>query len=623
MLIYSSTKRQFDQDVISGSIARKIERQFYLHGINHNNDSEVTAWNNSLLEMQKVLSFPGFDDNIQVAIEYQIPQTSKRIDFLIAGENDASEENVIVVELKQWDEAGRTSRHGIVTAYTGGMVRAVAHPSYQAYSYAKTIENFNATVQDEAIGMRPCAYLHNYKKSKLDEISNPLYSDVIELAPLYIKNEGNKLRNFIQRYVTKGPKRNLLYVIDNGRIRPSKALQDALGSMLKGNEEFVMIDEQKVVYETVRRLVDIALRQNKKYTVIVQGGPGTGKSVVAIQLLVELVTKRGLNAQYVTKNAAPRNVYFEELKRDKYKLGYVKNLFKGSGSFYDCERNTFDCLITDEAHRLNAKSGMFQNKGENQIKEIINASRVSVFFIDEDQLVTTKDIGSVSAIKMWAKICGSEVFCDETTKLVSQFRCNGSDGYLAFIDDVLGIRRTANFDGFEGDYDLRIFDNPCEMREALRIKNLVNNKARMVAGYCYEWRSKNSNDLAVFDIELEHNFRARWNFATTQTWAIDADSFDQVGCIHTSQGLEFDYVGVIIGRDLVYRNGRIYTDPSKRAKSDQSLRGLKSNPNPDLGDRIVKNTYKTLLTRGQKGCYIYCEDAELRDYLKKRVAKKF
>lgn len=620
MLIYSSTKRQFDRDVVNGSIARKIERQFYLHGINHNNDSEVTAWNNSLFEMQKVLSHPGFDDSIQVAIEYQIPQTAKRIDFLIAGENDAAEENVIVVELKQWEEAGRTSRHGIVTAYTGGMVRAVAHPSYQAYSYAKTIENFNATVQDESIGMRPCAYLHNYKKSKIEEISNPLYSDVIDLAPLYIKNEENKLRNFIQRYVTKGPKRNLLYVIDNGKIRPSKALQDALGSMLKGNEEFIMIDEQKVVYETILRLIDIALRKNKKFTVVVQGGPGTGKSVVAIRLLVELVAKRGLNAQYVTKNAAPRNVYFEELKREKYKLGYVKNLFRGSGSYYDSEPNTFDCLITDEAHRLNAKSGMFQNKGENQIKEIINASRVSVFFIDEDQVVTTKDIGSVAEIKMWAKICGSELFCDETTKLVSQFRCNGSDGYLAFIDDVLGIRKTANYDGFDGDYELRIFDNPCEIREALRDKNRINNKARMVAGYCYEWRSKNSNDLSVFDIELEHDFRARWNFSTTQTWAIDEDSFDQVGCIHTSQGLEFDYVGVIIGKDLICRCGRVYTDPSKRAKSDQSLRGLKSNPDPDLGDRIVKNTYKTLLTRGQKGCYIYCEDEELREYLKARIA---
>lgn len=620
MLIYSSTKRQFDRDVINGSIAKRIEQQFYLHGLPHQNDSELMAWNNSLREMQKVLDHPSFHDSIQVAIEYHIPQTAKRIDFLIAGENDDSQENVVVVELKQWEEAGKTSRHGIVTAFTGGMVRAVAHPSYQAYSYAKTIENFNATVQDEAIGMWPCAYLHNYKKSKLDELVNPLYADVIDLAPLYIKNEENKLRNFIKKFITKAPSRNLLYVIDNGRIRPSKALQDALGSMLKGNEEFIMIDEQKVVYETILRLVEIGLAKDKKYTVIVQGGPGTGKSVVAIQLLVELVAHRGLNAQYVTKNAAPRNVYFEELKREKYKLSYVKNLFKGSGSYYNCPPNTFDCLIADEAHRLNAKSGMYQNLGENQIKEIINASRVSVFFIDEDQIVTTKDIGSVEEIKKWAQVCGSEVFCDETTRLVSQFRCNGSDGYLAFIDDLLGIRNTANFDGFDGEYDIRIFDNPCEMREALRDKNRINNKARMVAGYCYEWRTKNSNDLSVFDIELEHDFRARWNFSTTQTWAIDADSFDQVGCIHTSQGLEFDYVGVIIGRDLVYRNNRVVTDPSQRARSDKSLTGLKSNPNPELADKIIRNTYKTLLTRGQKGCYIYCEDPDLMNYLQHRLA---
>lgn len=620
MLIYSSTKRQFDRDVINGSIAKRIEQQFYLHGLPHQNDSEVLAWNNSLREMQKVLDHPSFHDSIQVAIEYHIPQTAKRIDFLIAGENDNSQENVVVVELKQWEEAGKTSRHGIVTAFTGGMVRAVAHPSYQAYSYAKTIENFNATVQDESIGMWPCAYLHNYKKSKLNELVNPLYADVIDLAPLYIKNEEDKLRNFIKKFITKAPSRNLLYIIDNGRIRPSKALQDALGSMLKGNEEFIMIDEQKVVYETILRLVEIGLAKDKKYTVIVQGGPGTGKSVVAIQILVELVARRGLNAQYVTKNAAPRNVYFEELKREKYKLSYVKNLFKGSGSYYDCAANTFDCLIADEAHRLNAKSGMYQNLGENQIKEIINASRVSVFFIDEDQIVTTKDIGSVDEIKRCAQLCGSEVFCDDTTKLVSQFRCNGSDGYLAFIDDLLGIRDTANFDGFDGEYDIRIFDNPCEMRETLRDKNRINNKARMVAGYCYEWRTKNSNDLSVFDIELEHDFRARWNFSTTQTWAIDADSFDQVGCIHTSQGLEFDYVGVIIGRDLVYRNNRVITAPSQRARSDKSLTGLKSNPNPELADKIIRNTYKTLLTRGQKGCYIYCEGPDLMNYLRHRLA---
>lgn len=619
MLIYTGTKKQFNADIISGNIAKKIEHQFFLRGLNHNNDREDVAWQNSLPEMQKILAFPCFDDNIQVAIEYQIPQTAKRVDFIIAGENGNNEENVVVVELKQWEEAGKTSRHGVVTAFTGGMVRAVAHPSYQAYSYAKTIENFNATVQDEDIGMRPCAYLHNYKKSKRDEIDNDLYRDIVELAPLYIKNEGMKLRDFIKKYVTKAPKRNILYVIDNGRIRPSKALQDALGSMLTGNEEFVMIDEQKVVYESILRLVEIALKKDEKFTVIVQGGPGTGKSVVAIQLLVELVANRGLNAQYVTKNAAPRNVYFEELKKEKYKLSYIKNLFKSSGSYYDCAPNTFDCLIVDEAHRLNAKSGLFQNLGENQIKEVINSSKVSVFFIDEDQVVTTKDIGSVEEIKKQATICGSKVFYNEETKLVSQFRCNGSDGYLAFIDDILEIRKTANYDGFDDNYELRIYDDPCKMREDLRDKNRINNKSRMVAGYCYEWKTKNSNDLSVFDIELENDFRARWNFSTTTTWAIDADSFDQVGCIHTSQGLEFDYVGVIIGKDLLYEDGHVVTDPSKRAKSDQSLKGLKSNPDPSLGDRIIRNTYKTLLTRGQKGCYIYCEDKALREYLKERI----
>ena len=179
MLIYTGTKKQFNADIISGNIAKKIEHQFFIRGLNHNNDKEDVAWQNSLPEMQKILAFPCFDDNIQVAIEYQIPQTAKRVDFIIAGENGNNEENVVVVELKQWEEAGKTSRHGVVTAFTGGMVRAVAHPSYQAYSYAKTIENFNATVQDEDIGMRPCAYLHNYKKSKRDEIDNDLYRDIV------------------------------------------------------------------------------------------------------------------------------------------------------------------------------------------------------------------------------------------------------------------------------------------------------------------------------------------------------------------------------------------------------------------------------------------------------------
>ena len=621
MLIYSGTKGQFSRDVISNMIAPKIEREFRMRGLSHDNHAEYTSWENSLREMHSILNVPEFPDDIQVAVEYQIPQTSKRVDFLIAGSDSAGSDHVVVIELKQWEEASKTTTDGIVTAYTGGMVRAVAHPSYQAYSYAKTIENFNATVQDEHIGLHPCAYLHNYKQSKREELVAPIYQEIINLAPLYIKSEEFKLRKFIKKYVTSSSSGNLLYKIDNGKIRPSKALQDTIVSMISGNQEFIMIDEQKVVYEAIKNLVERSRSTGQKYTIIVEGGPGTGKSVVAIQLLVDLIANRDLVVNYVTKNAAPRNVYFEKLKQGKALNNYVKNLFKSSGIYYDCPTDTFDCLIVDEAHRLNAKSGMFKNKGENQIKEIINAAKVSVFFIDENQVVTASDIGSVAEIKKWASVLGSKVYSGEQYRLSSQFRCNGSDGYIAFLDDLLGIRNTANYNGFDHDYELKVFDDPDEMREALRIKNLTNNKSRMIAGYCYEWRSKNSNDLAVYDIEIANGFKARWNFNSTNTWAIDKDSFDQVGCIHTSQGLEFDYVGIIIGNDMRYENDRVITDPTKRAKTDQSLRGLKQRPDyKEVADKIIRNTYKTLLTRGQKGCYIYCEDTQLQEYLKLRIS---
>ena len=373
-----------------------------------------------------------------------------------------------------------------------------------------------------------------------------------------------------------------------------------------------MIDEQKVVYSTVKKIVEKALKERKKYTVIVQGGPGTGKSVVAMNLLVAL---KQYNVSYVTKNAAPRNVYFEKLRLG-YRQSFIKNLFRSSGQFVDCAPNTFDCLIVDEAHRLNAKSGIFQSVGENQIKEIINASLVSVFFIDENQVVTSKDIGSINAIKDWAEKLNSELYFNEDMVLVSQFRCNGSDRYVAFLDRILGLSDTdevLSTDDF--DFDIKLFEDPNQMRMYLSQKNAINNKARMLAGYCYEWVSKNNPNGNTYDIYLENGFRAKWNFGNTSTWAIDADSFPQVGCIHTSQGLEFDHVGVIIGKDLRYENGKVITDPSKRAKSDKSLVGINSNPLHVTADRIIRNTYKTLLTRGQKGCYIYCEDKALFAYL--------
>ena len=392
--------------------------------------------------------------------------------------------------------------------------------------------------------------------------------------------------------------------------------------MLKGNKEFIMLDEQKVVYETILNLSTKCQKDNKKRTIIVEGGPGTGKTVVAINLLAEL-TKRDQFAQYVSKNSAPRIVYGYKLK-GSMKRNSVDNLFKGSGCYTDAPLNSIGTILADEAHRLNEKSGMFQNLGENQIKEIIHASRCSVFFIDESQRVTTSDIGSVEEIEKWAKMEHSEVFRME---LVSQFRCNGSDGYLAWVDDVLQIRDTANYD-LEGiDYDIRICDSPMEMEHIILEKNSIRNRARILAGYCWNWPKATRNDVNYHDIKIG-DYGISWNLDGGDAFAINPDSVHEAGCIHTSQGLEFDYVGVIIGDDMRYENGEIITDYSKRAKTDQSMKGIKgiAKNNPQeanrLADEIIKNTYRTLMTRGMKGCYVYCTDSKLSEYLKERLNKE-
>lgn len=318
-------------------------------------------------------------------------------------------------------------------------------------------------------------------------------------------------------------------------------------------------------------------------------------------------------------NSAPRNVYRKKLKGSIRKSS-VDNMFKGSGIYTETENNMIDTVLVDEAHRLNEKSGMFHNMGENQVKEIIHAAKCSVFFIDESQRVTLQDIGSVGEIRKWAEEENAQV---TEMELVSRFRCNGSDGYLAWLDHTLEIRDTANFDMEDIDYDIRILDSPVKMQELIIERNRTShNRARILAGYCWNWKKEGVNDPSVHDIKIG-DFEISWNLKNTTTYAIDEDSVQEAGCIHTSQGLEFDYVGVIIGDDMRYENGRVVTDFTKRARTDQSLKGIKKlyKEDPERAekeaDEIIRNTYRTLMTRGMKGCYVYCTDQQLSAYLKK------
>lgn len=617
MIVYHRNVSGFRRDVatgdIDGIVLAEVQRALGM-GVG---EAERRAWHQSLTHMHIALDDPGIPDDAGVGIEFQIPQTAKRIDMLLSGRNDGPHDEAVIVELKQWETAEPTPMDGVVRTFLGGGVRETAHPSYQAWSYAELLRGFNEAVYEGDIRLHPCAYLHNCADGSV--LDSDFYRPWVSQAPLFVKGEIERLRAFIKRWIRYGDRNEILVRIDGGRLRPSKSLADSLAALMRGNREFTLVDDQKLVFERALHLARTTPAGEKR-VLIVHGGPGTGKSIVALNLLVALTQDREL-VQYVTKNAAPRAVYEGKLTGTMSRTKY-SNLFRGSGAFTTAEQGTFRALVVDEAHRLNEKSGLYQNLGDNQVKELIHAADVTVFFLDEDQRVTLQDIGTRAEIVFWAEEAGAGI--DEMW-LQSQFRCNGSDGYVAWLDHVLGVRDTPHVDlsTLDYDYDFRVCDTPNEVRELIETRNEGANRSRMVAGYCWDWSSK--KEPAAWDVEIpEHDFRMRWNLTEHGSgWLSHPDSISEIGCIHTCQGLELDYVGVIIGGDLVAENGKPATRPEARSKHDRSIRGfkkkLKADPETARAEArmIILNTYRTLMTRGLKGCYVYAVDPELRAYLKK------
>ncbi len=607
MITYNETLKQFKSDIERNIIVQEVEKKLG----QKLSSSQERAIRNSSGEMYKVINSTSIPQDVRIAIEYKIPITSRRIDFIISG-SDGQKDNFVIIELKQWDKVTKTDMPNTVLLGE----EPHTHPSWQAYSYAATITHFNEAIEQYQINVLSAAFLHNYKQEFLDQLIDPIYNDAIISSPVFIESDYDKLAKFISKYVKTPSSKDLLFEIEKGKIRPSKMLVDALGSMLNQNEEFILLDEQKVVSEYLYKMTS-KRNETTKNVIIVEGGAGTGKSVIAIDLLSKLITKKGLTAFYVAKSSYVKENYFSKLTRNVPKHTYLKTLFQGSGNFQDSKLNEFDCLIVDEAHRLSLKTKRGNiYYGENQIKEIIKAAKTSIFFIDPLQQIDIKDFGTISEITKWAHYFQASLHHNDYLKLNAQFRCNGSDEYLAWVDSLLYNSEFQSSDQSVA-YDVQVFHSIIDMKKAIDEKN-TNNKARIISGDVFPWISR--SDKSQIDINID-GFSAQWN--RTKAFATDPNAIDEVGCIHTTQGMEFEYVGLIIGNDLIYRDNKIITDytkhPIKAGEFRRPYQRRIFGEDLELIDKLIRNTYRVLMSRGQKGCYIYCMDTKLSDYISKQL----
>lgn len=611
MLAYNETLKTFyshiNQNVIEQMIIQKL-------GFNVG-ESERRSFRMSLPAIANALRNASIPEDVQVALEYKIPLTNRRIDFMIAGMDELGKDHIVICELKQWDEVEHTDMNDIVIVKGQEHV----HPSWQAYTYGSTIANFNEYVENNNVEINTCTFLHNYKREYVDELCHEIYTEGLAKAQPFISDQYVELSNFVSKYIKYKSKKDLLFEIENGKIKPSKMLAESLASMLNGNKEYELLNEQRIVYSNLLKAIKQNQSENKKQVFIVRGGAGTGKSLICIQLLADLIKTKGLKTFYVTKSGYVRENYFSKLTKDVPQYNFLKTLFKGSSSFIDSINNEFDVLIVDEAHRLTEKTKQsWFYKGENQIKEIIHASKTSVFFIDETQNIDIKDFGTIENIVKYAKELNAEIHVEDKYILKSQFRCNGSDDYIAWIEDILYNKEYIP-SGINVDYDIQVIDDIIEWKDLIISKNsLSTTPSRMLSGDVFEWKSM--NDKTAIDIIIG-DFQAQWN--KTKAFATDPKSINEVGCIHTSQGMEFEYVGLIIADDLIYRNNQVLTDYTKHPEGATEFKrphAKKINiADVSVIDKIIRNTYKVLFTRGQKGCYLYVMDKELGKYLKKRI----
>ncbi|MFJ8546098.1 DNA/RNA helicase domain-containing protein [Streptomyces sp. NPDC093586] len=615
MLLRESAKSIAARALDSSLYLHLTEQFVHMHGYRPS-AAEVRSWERSIPALAAVLNDAGLGD-VEVMLEYALPLNSKRADAVLAGVHPATgEPSYVVVELKQWSQAlpnedDPTLCH--VDAYT----HPVLNPIEQVRRYCEYLVNFNGAVAEYGHRVNGVAFLHNateFGVAGLREIERDGHGLLFTG-----ERRGAFMDHLRARLSDKHSGARAADELCDGVAVPSKQLMSVAAEEVRERTQFVLLDEQQVAYRMVLNAVQKAKNADRKEVVIVTGGPGTGKSVIALQLLGELY-RRGVPALHATGSQSFTKTMRKIAGARKRE---VQDLFKYFNSFMTAEKNSLGALICDEAHRIRETSANRYTRaelrtGRAQVDELIDVAYVPVFFLDEHQVVRPGEMGTVADIKEAAARRG--IPC-HVVPLDSQFRCGGSDAYLRWVVRLLGLE-TGGPVVWEPDgrMQLLVADSPQEMEAFLEARRSQGYGARMSAGYCWRWSPEPKPgeplppDVVIGDWARPWNLRGDRSVSgapPAALWATDPAGFGQVGCVYTAQGFEYDWSGVIIGPDLLWRGDRWITD--RTASKDPVFK--KSTPDDDV-DRLIRNTYKVLLTRGMVGTVVYSTDPETRQKLR-------
>ena len=620
MRLYSGTTKSLIEDSTFNRIAPKLKDAFFNEFRYQPSVAEVNSWNNSLRAISQVFQTASLLDH-GVLLELRLPLTSKRLDCLVTGYDSKKAPNAVIIELKQWSGCRGASGKNEVATFVGGNVRDVLHPSVQVGQYMTYLTDCHTAFQGAGgISAHACSYLHNYTPIKDDPLFLPQFAEQIKRSPVFTADHVPHLTAFLDERIHGADSGEVSAKVEQSKYRPSKKLLDHVAKLIKGKPEYVLLDEQLVVYDKVVEAAKDGVKGRKRMAIIVLGGPGTGKSVIAMNLLGDL-SGMGLNAHYATGSRAFTTTIREIVgTRGAAQVRYFN-------SYMGADANVIDVMIADEAHRIRETSNnRFTPKVKqsklSQIHELLKASRTSVFFIDDNQIVRPGEIGSTGYIKTEAE----KLHCDVCEfELEAQFRCAGSDAFVSWVNNTLGIQRTPHVMWNQADeFDFRIMPTPQALEDAIRKRLEEKFTARLAAGFCWPWSKPRSNGTLVDDVVIDDYVRP-WNAKSDSgslapgipkesLWAYDSGGVNQIGCVYTAQGFEFDYVGVIFGPDLVYVPEAADWKGEKTKSFDTVVKR-----SGDRFTQMVKNTYRVLLTRGMKGCYVHFMDKNTENLFRSRV----